>query len=172
MARVRFVKKARKDNPVAKKGESYYWWSTMISGRGVVRYSKNKPSRSQLTNSEFLATMYDLEDEANGLLKGADKEENYADFLEDVKSSLEDIKDQVQEQGNECEDKRNSMPDSLQESPTGELLQNRVEQCEQIVSGIDEAISDIDDIINADSVEADWLERAEEAISQIDWSVE
>jgi len=26
MARAHFVKKARKDNPVALKGESYWWW--------------------------------------------------------------------------------------------------------------------------------------------------
>lgn len=45
MAKVHFVKSAQKDNPVAKKGESYYWWKPMVGGRGgAKRYSKDRPS--------------------------------------------------------------------------------------------------------------------------------
>jgi len=50
MARANFVKKARKDNSVVKKGESYYWWKFAY---GSKQYSKEAPSRSQLTQSGF-----------------------------------------------------------------------------------------------------------------------
>ena len=43
MPRVHHVKSARKDNPVAKKGESYYWWKFRYGGK---RYSKTpRPGR-------------------------------------------------------------------------------------------------------------------------------
>ena len=59
MPRVTFVKKARKDNPVAKKGEPYYWWQFAF---GTKQYSKTQPARSQLTQSSFLSQLYELQD--------------------------------------------------------------------------------------------------------------
>ena len=43
MPRVNFVKKARKDNPVVSKGESYYWWKYYFVPK---MYSKSKPPRT------------------------------------------------------------------------------------------------------------------------------
>jgi hypothetical protein len=55
MPRVHHVKKARKDNPVAKVGESYYWWKNFRSPK---RFSKTFPKRSQLTGSDKLSRLY------------------------------------------------------------------------------------------------------------------
>ena len=38
--RVHYVKSARKDNPVAKKGEPYYWWQSYCSPK---QFSKTPP---------------------------------------------------------------------------------------------------------------------------------
>ena len=61
MAKVHFVKKARKDNMVCKKGESYHWWQPY--GRSV-QYSKNYPKGSQLCSgkkSSILAAQENIE---------------------------------------------------------------------------------------------------------------
>ncbi len=50
MPRVTHVKKARKDNPVCKAGESYYWWKFRYGGK---RYSLTRPRPSQLTQSAY-----------------------------------------------------------------------------------------------------------------------
>lgn len=60
MARAHFVKKARKDNPAVKAGESYYWWKFR---RGPKRYSKERPRPSQLTQSEFYGQVYGLQED-------------------------------------------------------------------------------------------------------------
>ena len=57
MPRVTFVKSARKDNPVAKKGESYYWWKFRYGGK---RYSKTRPRPSQLTQSPYYSQVRSL----------------------------------------------------------------------------------------------------------------
>ena len=61
MPRLHFVKHARKAIPSIKveKGDSYYWWKFPYRPRTV---SKTRPRRSQLTQSEFYAAMWDHED--------------------------------------------------------------------------------------------------------------
>lgn len=107
MPRVHHVKKALKDNPVAKKGESYYWWKPMVNGRGgAKRYSKTPPKPSQLTSSEFLGTVYDIQDEiataaASTMAELIDLRDGWVGEINDLKS--------------ETEDKLNNMPDGLQQ---------------------------------------------------------
>lgn len=51
MGNIHFVKHARKDNPVAKKGESYWWWS--IAYDSEKHYSKTKPTSQQIMESYY-----------------------------------------------------------------------------------------------------------------------
>lgn len=115
MPRVTYVKKARKDNPVAKAGESYYWWKFRYGGK---RYSKTKPRRSQLTQSAYFGTLYDLEDSIQEA--SITTEDEFTDLVESTRSSLEDLQSETQ-------DSLDNMPDALQYSPTGELLQERID---------------------------------------------
>ena len=57
MPRVTHVKAARKDNPVCKKGESYYWWKFRYGGK---RYSLTRPRASQLTQSAYYGAVRGL----------------------------------------------------------------------------------------------------------------
>lgn len=131
MARATFVKSARKDilgydeKVVIKKGESYYWWKFRFGGKII---SKTPPRRSQLTQSEFYGTMYDIEDRISDLS---------ALSADDLASEVEDIISEIQSLGEEQQDKLGNMPDSLQDAPTGELLQNRSEACDAIVSELE-----------------------------------
>lgn len=131
MARVHFVKAAAKDNPVAKKGESYYWWKPRY---GSKRYSKTQPRPSQLTTSDFLSQQMELEERIGDM-----KADDYTTF-EDLRSEVEEIVSEIQSLGEEQGDKLSNMPDSLQQGPTGELLEGRASSCEEWadeLSGVD-----------------------------------
>lgn len=51
MGNIHFVKHARKDNAVAKKGESYWWWA--IPFNDEKHYSKTKPTPQQVLASYY-----------------------------------------------------------------------------------------------------------------------
>lgn len=140
MATAHFVKKARKANRAAgvKKGESY-WWASFKTGRSSYkRYWKKAPRPSQLTQSEFLSNIYaaqeSLEDAVQDLRDGKVT-------FEDLAGTIDEAVTAVHEQGDECEGKKDNMPESLQEGPTGELLQNRADECDSTAQEL-ETIAD------------------------------
>jgi hypothetical protein len=125
MAKVKFVKKARKDNPAAgiKAGDSYYFWSLMSGGRGHRHFSKTLPKPSQLTSSSFmqqyLAIGEDLEEAIQAAVEAGDLES----ARDNAVSEIESLKDETQ-------GSLDNMPENLQGSATGELLQERVDSLE------------------------------------------
>lgn len=125
MPRVTFVKKARKDNPVAKAGESYYWWKFRYGGK---RYSKTPPRPSQLTQSEYYGTIRALAEQT---------EDSNVEGAEDIELMIESTRSDIEELQQETQDKLDNMPENLQYSPTGELLQERVDALEGAVSDLD-----------------------------------
>jgi hypothetical protein len=106
MPRVHHVRRARKKNPVAEIGESYYWWKFRY---GDKRYSKEPPRRSQLTQSSFLSTLWDLEDNLPDEITEAE--------AEDLLATLEELSE-------ECQSSLDNMPDQLQEAS---ILSERID---------------------------------------------
>lgn len=163
MPRVHHVK-ARKDHPEfgIAKGEMCYWWQCYRSPK---IYSKTAPKASQLTRSEFLAAMADIEDEISAL--GAD------DGLE---SSVAEIAGRIRELGEEQEEKRGNMPEGLQEGDTGTMLQERADKCAEIADEL-EAITFDDDEAEAegeddkDEKESEWWQAKLDEVQAIDLSV-
>jgi hypothetical protein len=151
MARVTFVKSARKDNPVAKKGESYYWWKPMVGGRGgAKRYSKERPSRSQLTQSEFLSTLYDIED---GSMSEAQSPEDFRGVAEALR-----------ELGQEQQDKYDNMPEGLQQGDTGQMLEERASGCDSWADEIDTAADELEsELETLDAAWQAWSDYDEQA---------
>ncbi len=138
MPRVTYVKVARKDNPVAKKGESYYWWKFNY---GPKCFSLTYPKRSQLTRSDFFSQMYDIADDViAGFSETSEVGSSPGQRIEDLQSAVNDAIEQVRTLGEEQTDKLDNMPDSLQEGSTGELLQSRYDECESMaceLEGVD-----------------------------------
>ncbi len=122
MARAHFVKKARKDNPVAKKGESYYWWEFPYGGGK--HYSKGMPRKSSLTQSEFLATYYDIQD-------NLEKDVADAETFEDLETIAENYISEIENLASEQQEKLDNMPEQLQDSNSGEILRGRQEGLEE-----------------------------------------
>lgn len=118
MPKVHHVKKALKDNRVCKKGESYYWWKVKTGpASGIRRMSKTYPKSSQLTTSEFLGSVYSLQEEM------ADAK---FDTIEDLQAAVEDWVSQIEEIRDNCQEKFDNMPEGLQQGETGQLLEERV----------------------------------------------
>ena len=130
MPKLNFVKKARKDNPVAKRGESYFWWKFAF---GSKQYASTRPPRSRLTQSEYFSTLWELEDG----FQAADTAVGLKDQFEDFVADLTELRDSQEE-------KRENMPESLQESSTGELLQERYEALDDWIDGIECLDTDFD----------------------------
>lgn len=157
MARVHFVKKARKDYPdhEIKKGESYYWWQFAY---GTKRFSKVRPKASQLTQSEFLSNWYSLEESA-----AATPTEIH---VGDLKSILEDLKGEVENLRDETQDKLSNMEDKFPNGcPSMETLQERVDACERVAEELDGIIDDCDEEVNENGVE-ELVQR----VHELDWS--
>lgn len=132
MARAHFVKKARRNYNDAgiKKGESYYWWKFNFSK--YIHRSKTAPRRSQLTQSGFLAQLYDIEDNISDM-----SVENYS-CGDDIRSDLDSFIGDIQSLLDECQNNLDNMPEHLQESSSsGETLRERIDALEGWISELE-----------------------------------
>lgn len=140
--------KARKDYPESgiKKGEEYYHWKFRFGG---IHRSKTPPKPSQLTQSEFLSTLYDLQERLGNL---------QADNAEDLKTDVEEIASELRDLGQDCQGKLDNMPDGLQQGETGQLLEQRADSCENAadeLEGIDFEWSEVDTLAEIKDEEPD-----------------
>jgi len=155
MPRVNFVKRARKDNPVVKKGESYYWWKFRF---GPKQYSKTYPKRSQLTQSSFLSQLYDLEDELEKSIGEATTTEELQEIVEGMKGDIEQLTYEVQES-------LENMPEHLQDSSdSGMMLQERIDSLESWHSELENIDFEPDDPHDPDFEMEDHVESIKEQI--------
>lgn len=141
--KVYHVKKARKDNPVAKRGESYYWWKFAF---GPKMFSKEYPKRSQLTNSTYLSTIYEIED-------GLKNRFNDFDTLED---DVQNLIEELQELRDECEGSLENMPEPLRDTSDSAItLTERID-------ALDSATSELESISFPDYEDEETEETEEE----------
>ena len=157
MPRVHFVKNARKDYPEVgiQRGDSYYWWKFRFGGK---HKSKIRPKPSQLTQSDFLSRIYELQERFEGLSPTMS--------IEDIESEVDTIIDELRELADEQSDKQSNMPDSLQYSTVGELLENRADSCNEMadeLEAIDLSVDSIDDMYNETKEDLDCDDCEEKA---------
>lgn len=151
MPRVHYVKKARKDNPAVKAGESYYWWKFRHGGK---RYSRTPPRPSQLTQSPYYGQVRSLVERV--------EDESPTDN-DDWISLRDEVREELEALGQECQDNLDNMPDSLQYSPTGELLQERIDACDNATMEID-SLEEFD----GDDIEQDVRDELEDEDGNVD----
>ena len=127
------TQKAGKDYPDigVKKGDTYYWWKFRYGGK---RKSKSYPKPQQLTQSDFLQQVYDINDEIGDL-----------EWSEDLQVSIDEIIERVTELRDEQEEKRSNMPEQLQEVGTGEMLQNRMDSLDEMIDELESVDPDIEE---------------------------
>lgn len=153
MPRVHKVEKAQKADPRAgiAKGDTYYWWTFKNQrGPGTKVKSKVYPKPSQLTRSNFKSQWRSFGEEIAELA------------LDDgLYDALQEIAGRIRELGDECQGSLDNMPEGLQQGATGEMLQERIDNCESWASeieGLDDPgqfdESEIEDLPTF----ADWLD--------------
>lgn len=159
MPMVHYVKKARKANKAAgiKKGDSYYWWKFRYGGKQV---SKTHPKQSQLTQSEYLSSMYSIQEGV----------ESISGSIQDAIDELRSAKENVEEVMQNCEEKADNLENAL------ETLRERIDYCASLLDGLEEAADNLepyaDEEEEEDKKEDDMSaeDRIREALDSIDWT--
>lgn len=141
MARVHAVR-ANKDYPAQgiKKGETYYKWTTRtVVGKryiGTTHRSKVRPTRAQLTSSEFLSRLYELED-GLGDRFSMDAFRGSENWMDDFSAERDSLIGEIEELRDETQEKLDNMPEGLQQGDTGQLLQERIDGLEGWTSDLE-----------------------------------
>lgn len=135
MPRVIHVMHAQKDYPDAgiKKGEEYYHWKFRYGG---LHRSKTPPKPSQLTQSEFLSSLYDIQDRLA---------EMTGDDISTLQGDVTSISEELNQMAEECREKHDNMPEGLQQGEVGQMLEERADACEGAASELDSVDFDIND---------------------------
>ncbi len=157
MPRVHFVAKARKDNGVVSKGESYFWWKIKTGPiSGMKCMSKARPRPSQLTLSSYYRAAYQIQESFED--QTFDSETDFEEAISGLVEQWNSLKDETQE-------KLDNMPEALRDVNTGETLTERIEAIEGIVTEL-EAITlpDIDPDLEDKDGEEDEIEAFRSAV--------
>lgn len=133
MARIHH-RKARKDYPNngVKKGDMYYFVQIKTGPRSsrIIR-SLTRPKPSQLTSSEYLSTLY-------GIQEGLGTEVTFPpEDMREIASSLEEL-------GTTQRDNFEAMPEGLQQGDTGTMLEERASACENAAGELEGFADEMD----------------------------
>ena len=117
---LKHIKRATKENPAAGVGEPYWYWEFPNGDKG---YSKTRPPRSALTKSEFLQSVYKLQERLESFV-GANGTTNKASLLQ--KRALREI-ERLQ-----CEiEEYWANMGVLQKMPIGRITKERMQMLEE-----------------------------------------
>ncbi len=148
-------RKARKDYPKfgIKRGDVHYVTSLKTGPKSSLMLRQLKPfSRSQLTTSNYLKQIYDLED---SMCQAIDLSN-----IEDYKETYESIRD-------ECQESFDNLTEGLQQGPTGQLLEERISACDEAIAELESIESDYDSSDEADQKFADLLDRLHNVSAEV-----
>ena len=165
MARVKYVLKARKDNPVCKAGEPYYWWAFRFGGK---RYSLTPPRPSQLTQSAF----------KSGAAAMSETVEDFSGNVDDLADFRDDLVNQARELSEMAGESFENMPEGLQQGDTGLMLEERRDGMEEIADTLEGIDLEFDeDEARSAAGEADENASPEDVENRLDeareeWGVE
>jgi hypothetical protein len=152
----RSIPEDENDILLVKKGESYYWWK--FNFQRTVHISKTAPRRSQLTNSGFLSTYYDLVDNVR----------NYFTDRDDVQGDLDSYISEIESLRDEQQSSLENMPEHLQEnSASGETLRERIDSLENWINELQGVDTDIDEELSEEEKEERYNEILEEIESLV-----
>ena len=105
----------------------------------------------QLTQSEFLSTVYEL------------RERIEAFTTDNLEGEVQEVIDEINTLKDETEDKLNNMPEQLQYGQTGELLQSRIDELDSWISELESVDLEIDESLSKEEKQ----EREEEILEEL-----
>lgn len=157
MAKINRIEKSRKEVTCSKCGKvlpigSPYLKATPYHRRPIIRCVDCGLSSWETSTSDFVLTCGDLQ-------------ENFAkEYDLTDESCIDDIRSVLEEQRDNAQDSLDNIPESLQYGPTGEMLQERIDMLESVISELDaidfeeirdEVRNDFDDEDDYDDEDAD-----------------
>jgi len=172
-----YTKRAGKDYPYQgiAKGETYYEWAFF---RSKPRKSKTPPTRSQLTQNEFLSEVYDAFDVDLPAIASAD--------------DLREVANRVRSAGEDLQSRFDELPEGFQQGENGQLMEQRAEAASSCADEIETAADELEtELERIDAWEAhtegadepegdcpedfdqareDALEEARQACDEGDWN--
>lgn len=170
MPRVHQVKKARKDNPVCKRGESYYWWKFRNGGK---HFSLTYPKQSQLTQSPYLSVIYECADQWSELDEPQNIEADQWDqayvatWLGQIADSMEGIAEQLRELVDQYEESATNMEEYFSGVERVDQLRDCGMECEATCDEIDNTVDEFRS--TADEIETLELPDKEDFGSKEEW---
>lgn len=144
MAKILRVEKSRKETKCSKCGQvipvgSSYVYGTPFHRPKVVRCISCGLKSYELSGSNWVQTVGEI-------MEDFEKVYGYTeDGIDSVKDALEELRDT-------CQDSFDNMPEQLQYSENGELLESRIEQCEDALNELDS--------IDVDSIKSDVISNS------------
>lgn len=134
---------AAKDYPQSgiKKGDTYYYTKIKQQRGGIVKRSLTPFKRSELTTSDFLSQVYDIEDS----LAACTAPDEFGEIAEQLRAL-----------GQEQRDKFDNMPEGLQYGDTGQMLEQRADGCEAAADEIETAQSEFESEWPDEPTEDEW----------------
>lgn len=146
MPRVNFVKKARKDNPVCKKGESYYWWKFRYGGK---HYSLTHPKQSQLTQSDKLSRLYSCSENVQDLSSYVSMHD-----YDEVADFLREQADEAREVASEYEDAADAKEEYFPDS--GEEIREKAYAAESFADELETLADEVENLPDDESIKEEF----------------
>ena len=157
MAKIKRIEKARKAHTCSKcrkeiKIGDPYLTATPYNRAPIIRCVECGLRSWETSGSEYVQSMGELVE---------DWQENYGideNTVDSIKDALEEIKDG-------CQDSLDNMPEQLQYSPTGEMLQERIDTIDGVISELDSIdLQQMIDDYNADNEDGDECELCDDVL--------
>lgn len=151
MPKVNFVRKAQKDNAVAKRGESYYWWKFRY---GPKQMSKTRPKPSDLTQSQYLKVIYACQerfqyiDDPTQLDPNENTAEEICNAMDHAADECESIADDLVELVAQYEEKATNIEENFENSELAENMHTAGDECQTTVDDLRELSSSLRDAAN------------------------
>src|SRR5688572_28613764 len=110
-----------------KAGSPYRWWKFRYSSKFVrCMLDKCAPKPSQLISNPFQSALAGISEGIDEALGQARSQTDPTIAIEAIRSAAEELRSLGEEQ----QEKLDNMPEGLQQGDTGQLLENRANECE------------------------------------------
>lgn len=164
MTKARKQYKCEKCGRIINIGDEYNNWGGRFLG-GIHHYCKYcKPKLSQLTSSEYLKSIYEIQEKVESYVIGRDTAEEYYQFVLEIIDELNEIKENLEE-------KMDNIPENLQFSETYSLLEERLSCVESVIEQLEDLDNydtfSRDDAIDELEISDDNIEESEEDIEEL-----
>ena len=169
MARANFVKAARKKNPVANPGESYWWWQLY---RGRKQFSKERPRPSQLTGSAKKSQLYAAQENLEDFELDYQDASGLSGAISEAGSEVEGLADEWEEsqQGQE-----EAFPGSENAERMGELADGHRElaqELEEVAGEVDSHVDEMPEEPDPEPEEQEDISKEQYEADHAEWEAE